>query len=73
MSRGLLLGITLALGLGSLPHHLSKVIGFSTVLRESSNLSTLEVEEAISLAVLQCGRLTRLTEVEAHRQGPKRQ
>jgi hypothetical protein len=44
MSRGLLLGIAFALGLCSLPHHLSKVIGFSTVLRESSNLSALEVE-----------------------------
>jgi hypothetical protein len=44
MSRGLLLGITFALCLSGLPHHLSEVIGFSTVLRESSNLSALEVE-----------------------------
>jgi len=32
LSRGLLLGITFTLGLSSLPHHLTKVIGFSTVL-----------------------------------------
>jgi hypothetical protein len=43
-STGLLLGITLALGLSSLSHHLSQVIGFSTVLGKSSNLSALEVE-----------------------------
>jgi hypothetical protein len=42
-STGLLLGITLALGVSSLPHHLSKV-GFSTVLGKSSDLSALEVE-----------------------------
>lgn len=52
VSRGLLLGITLVLGLSSLPHLLSEVIGFSTMFGKSSNLSTLEVKEAAPSAQL---------------------
>ena len=70
-SRGLLLGITLVLGLSSLPHLLSEVIGFSTVFGKSSNLSTLEVKEAVPLARSLWRCTVRLTVVEAHRQGPK--
>jgi len=54
ISRGLLLGITLVLGLSSLSHLLPKVIGFSTVFGKPSNLSTLEVKEAIPLARSLC-------------------
>jgi hypothetical protein len=47
---GLLLGVTLVLGLRLLPHHLTQIIGFSTVLRHSSNLGSLEVEQTRMLA-----------------------
>jgi len=73
VSRGLLLGITLVLGLSSLPHLLSEVIGFSTVFGKSSNLSALEVKEAAPLAQSLYQWMARLTLVEVHRQGPRMQ
>lgn len=45
-SGNLLLGIALVFSLSRLPHHLTHIIGFSTVLRHTPDLGPLEVEEA---------------------------